>query len=279
MLNYIRQLVLLIAASAAHTDPNIGGERLPQSLKTLADSIKYNNSELATAVAKAVKDERLRSELITNVSHDLKTPLTSIINYVDLLSKCGIEDEKTREYISVLDDKGAKLKRLIDDLIEASKVTSGNVSVNLTSISLSELCLQSTVDAQQDFEKAGLNLVIKECENPPIITADGPKTFRVIENLLSNAVKYSAPGSRVYVEVYTRGSYGIFEIKNISAQHLDISPDELMERFVRGDKSRNREGNGLGLSIAGEFCRLQKGKLELSIDGDLFKARILLPLA
>ena len=179
----------------------------------------------------------------------------------------------------MLDDKGAKLKRLIEDLIEASKVTSGNVSVNLTTINLSELCLQSTVDAQPDFEKAGLDLIVKDSEKPPVISADGAKTFRIIENLLSNARKYSAKASRVYVDVYSQNGYGIFEIKNISAQALDISPDELTERFVRGDKSRNQEGNGLGLSIAKELCKLQNGELELIIDGDLFKARVKLPLA
>lgn len=279
VLTYIKNLDTIITAFSNHQEPDVNIDALPNSLKILAESMKYTNEELQNAVNKAIKDERLRSELITNVSHDLKTPLTSIITYVDLLSKCDIQDEKAKEYIGVLDDKGAKLKRLIDDLIEASKVTSGNVTVNLTSINLSELCMQSTVDAQADFEKAGLDLIVKDCEQPPIVTGDGAKTFRVIENLLSNARKYSAVSSRVYVNVYSENGYGIFEIKNISAQPLDISPDELTERFVRGDKSRNQEGNGLGLSIAKELCSLQNGRLELTIDGDLFKAKVKLPLA
>lgn len=276
---YFKALDEIIYASSQHIDVPMALDTLPQSLKILADSMKYTNAELQNAIAKAVKDERLRAELITNVSHDLKTPLTSIITYVDLLKNCDIADPKAQEYIHVLDDKGAKLKRLIDDLIEASKVTSGNVSVHLAPMNLSELCLQSTVDVQQDFEKNNLNLVVKQGEKPVTVTADGAKTFRVIENLLSNARKYSARGSRVYVSVYEQGDKGIFEIKNISAQPLDITPDELTERFVRGDKSRTAEGNGLGLSIAKELCKVQNGELELSIDGDLFKAKVEFPLA
>lgn len=276
---YFKALDEIIYASSQHIDVPMALDTLPQSLKILADSMKYTNAELQNAITKAVKDERLRAELITNVSHDLKTPLTSIITYVDLLKNCDIADPKAQEYIHVLDDKGAKLKRLIDDLIEASKVTSGNVSVNLAPMNLSELCLQSTVDVQQDFDKNNLNLVVKQGEKPVTVTADGAKTFRVIENLLSNARKYSARGSRVYVSVYEQGGKGVFEIKNISAQPLDITPDELTERFVRGDKSRTAEGNGLGLSIAKELCKVQNGELELSIDGDLFKAKVEFPLA
>lgn len=276
---YFKALDEIIYASSQHINVPMALDTLPQSLKILADSMKYTNAELQNAITKAVKDERLRAELITNVSHDLKTPLTSIITYVDLLKNCDIADPKAQEYIHVLDDKGAKLKRLIDDLIEASKVTSGNVSVNLAPMNLSELCLQSTVDVQQDFDKNNLNLVVKQGEKPVTVTADGAKTFRVIENLLSNARKYSARGSRVYVSVYEQGGKGIFEIKNISAQPLDITPDELTERFVRGDKSRTAEGNGLGLSIAKELCKVQNGELELSIDGDLFKAKVEFPLA
>lgn len=278
-LDYIRKLDMIITAAANHEDINLDFNKLPKSLRTLAEAMRYTNAQLQNAVAKAVKDERLKTELITNVSHDLKTPLTSIITYVDLLSKCDIQDEKAQEYIKVLESRGAKLKRLIEDLIEASKVTSGNITVNRSNLNLYELCLQATVDAQPDFEKAGLELIVKENNNPSVIFADGPKSFRVIENLLSNARKYSAKASRVYVNVYEERGMGIFEIKNVSAQPLDISPDELTERFVRGDKSRNQEGNGLGLSIAKELCKAQNGDLEIIIDGDLFKAKAKLPLA
>lgn len=278
-LDYIRKLDMIITAAANHEDIALDFNKLPKSLRTLAEAMRYTNAQLQNAVAKAVKDERLKTELITNVSHDLKTPLTSIITYVDLLSKCDIQDEKAQEYIKVLESRGAKLKRLIEDLIEASKVTSGNITVNRSNLNLYELCLQATVDAQPDFEKAGLELIVKENNNPSVIFADGPKSFRVIENLLSNARKYSAKASRVYVNVYEERGMGIFEIKNVSAQPLDISPDELTERFVRGDKSRNQEGNGLGLSIAKELCKAQNGDLEIIIDGDLFKAKAKLPLA
>ena len=196
---YFKTLDEIIYASSQHIDVPMALDTLPQSLKILADSMKYTNAELQNAIAKAVKDERLRAELITNVSHDLKTPLTSIITYVDLLKNCDIPDPKAQEYIHVLDDKGAKLKRLIDDLIEASKVTSGIVSVNLAPMNLSELCLQSTVDVQQDFDKNNLNLVVKQGEKPVTVTADGAKTFRVIENQLSKAIKNRARGSHVYV--------------------------------------------------------------------------------
>lgn len=254
-------------------------DKLPAVLKILADSLENTNEQLNSAVRKAVKDERLKTELITNVSHDLKTPLTSIISYVDLLSKCDIQDEKAKEYISVLEDKGGKLKRLIEDLIEASKVTSGNITVNPTKLNLNELALQAVGENQTEFEKNGLEVVVNESENPPVIFADGLKAFRIFENLLSNARKYSATGSRVYVSTYEEGNMGVFEIKNISAEPLNISPDELTERFVRGDKSRTKEGNGLGLSIAKELCTVQKGVLEITIDGDLFKAKVKFPLA
>lgn len=273
---YFKYLDEIIYASQNHSEIDADYEKMPNSLKILTDSMKYKDEELQTAIAQAIKDERLRAELITNVSHDLKTPLTSIINYVSLLKNSDIKDEKALEYIDVLDDKGGKLKRLIDDLIEASKVTSGNVTVNLSPMNLSELCLQSTIDVTPDFEKENLTLVVKQGENV-IVTADGSKSFRVIENLLSNAKKYSAKGSRVYVNVYEDGSNGVFEIKNISAQPLDITPDELTQRFVRGDKSRTQDGNGLGLSIAKELCILQNGLLEITIDGDLFKAKMILP--
>lgn len=278
VLRYIKQLDMIIDAASRHEDIAMDIDTLPQSLKSLALSMQSTNAQLQNAVAKAVKDERLKTELITNVSHDLKTPLTSIITYVDLLSKCDIQDEKAQEYIRVLESRGAKLKRLIEDLIEASKVTSGNITINPSRLNLYELCLQATVDTQPDFEKEGLELIVKENNNPPTIFADGSKSFRIVENLLSNARKYSAKGSRVYVNVYEEYGMGVFEIKNISAQPLDISPEELTERFVRGDKSRNLEGNGLGLSIAKELCKAQNGDLELIIDGDLFKAKAKLPV-
>ena len=278
-IKYLISLDKIIAAAKERREFEEDLDKLPQSLKTLQESMKYTNLELKEAVAKAVKDERLRTELITNVSHDLKTPLTSIITYVDLLNQCDIKDEKAKEYIKVLDEKGLKLKRLIEDLIEASKVSSGNITLNPTKLNLSELCVQAVGEMSEEFEKRELEIKVKLPDNPPTAYADGNKTFRIIENLLSNAKKYSAKGTRIYISVFDESGYGVFEIKNISSSPLDISADELTERFVRGDKSRTNEGNGLGLSIAKELCGAMNGKLEITIDGDLFKAKVMLPLA
>lgn len=277
IVTYLISLDKVIICAKNRDDFTENLEKLPKSLQVLQESMKYTNEELRLAVEKAVKDERLRTELITNVSHDLKTPLTSIITYVDLLDKCNINDEKAKKYIGVLNDKGLKLKRLIDDLLEASKVSSGNITLNLTNINISELVVQAVGEFEEDFLKQNLEIKTDISNNHSIIFADGNKTFRVIENLLSNAKKYSAKGTRVYVSVYSDNENGVFEIKNISAEPLNISPDELTERFVRGDKSRTNEGNGLGLSIAKELCNAMGGKLEIAIDGDLFKAKVYLP--
>ncbi|MBR3150023.1 MAG: HAMP domain-containing histidine kinase, partial [Eubacterium sp.] len=212
-------------------------------------------------------------------SHDLKTPLTSVINYVDLLKGCDIEDKKAKEYIVVLDEQGKKLKRLIDDLIEASKITSGVINIELININLSELATQAVVEHQQEFSNNGLELVFKGDKKNISAFADGSKTYRIIENLISNARKYSLKGTRVYSDVYETENYSIFEIKNTSAEQLDISVNELKERFVRGDKSRTNEGNGLGLSIADNLCKAQGGHLNITIDGDLFKVQVMLPKA
>lgn len=275
--DYIKKLDVIIACAHNRTPVPLDYNKLPKSLKVLADSLRYTNQELDRAVSNAVKDERLRTELITNVSHDLKTPLTSIISYVDLLKGCNIQDETANEYIDVLDEKGKKLKRLIEDLIEASKITNGVITLNPVTLDLNELVTQAIVEQQQEFVNHNLELVLKNETQSILAFADGNKTYRIIENLLSNAKKYSAPGSRVYTDIYEANNTCIFEIKNISAEPLDISPQELTERFVRGDKSRTNEGNGLGLSIAQNLCTAQGGRLELSIDGDLFKARVILP--
>lgn len=276
-IKYIINLDKIITASCNRVVPDVDYYRLPNSLKTLVDSLMNNSAELQKAVQKAVRDEHLRTELITNVSHDLKTPLTSIINYVDLLKQCDIDDENAMEYISVLDEKSGKLKRLIEDLIEASKATSGIISVNKVKLNLNELVTEAIVEHQQDFMDNNLDLIFKGDKKNVTAFADGNKTYRIIENLLSNARKYSAKNTRVYADVYSENGKAVFEIKNVSAEPLDITPDELTERFVRGDKSRNMDGNGLGLSIADSFCRAMEGSLELTIDGDLFKAKVVLP--
>lgn len=277
VVKYVMDLDEIIKAFNERRPPRVNYQKLPQSLKMLVDAQKYTAEELNRAVDKAVRDERMRSELITNVSHDLKTPLTSIITYVDLLKHCEIQDEKAQEYIDVLDEKGGRLKRLIDDLVEASKITSGVVKLNLVQLDLGELATQAVVEHQQEFADNGLELIFKGDKKSLSAIADGQKTYRVIENLLSNARKYSAKGSRVYADVYEQNNTAVFEIKNVSAQQLDISADELKERFVRGDKSRNEEGNGLGLSIADNLCRAMHGRMEIHIDGDLFKVKVVLP--
>lgn len=277
IVKYVIQLDKIITAAHNRTIPQVNYNKLPQSLKILVNSLQYSRTELNNAINKAVKDERMRTELITNVSHDLKTPLTSIISYVDLLKGCDIQDANALAYINVLDEKGIKLKRLIDDLIEASKVTSGVITLNPVILNLNELATQAIVEHQQEFADNNLELIFKGDRSSINAFADGNKTFRVIENLLSNARKYSAKGSRIYADVYDSAEFSIFEIKNISAEPLDITPEELTERFVRGDKSRTNEGNGLGLSIADNLCKAMHGRLEITIDGDLFKARVFLP--
>ena len=219
----------------------------------------------------------MKTELITNVSHDLKTPLTSLISYSDLLNNCKIEDETAKKYIGVIHNQSIKLKRLIEDLIEASKVSSGNVTINASMLNLSELAIQVIAEFSPEIEKNGNEIIFNEPETAPAVFADGSKTYRILSNLLSNAKKYSATGTRIYISVYKENDNSVFEIKNISSEPLNISPEELTERFVRGDKSRSKDGNGLGLSIAKDLCILQSGNLELSIDGDLFKAKVILP--
>lgn len=277
LFRYMRSLDAIVYKAERHEPFDMNLNEIPESLRPLVRVYDETNSELQKAVIKAVKDERTKTELITNVSHDLKTPLTSVINYIDLLKQCDIKDEKALEYMNVLDEKSIKLKRLIEDLIEASKVSSGNVVINKTKLNLNELATQAIVEENAELEKHGLTLIFNEPEQKVIVTADGTKIYRVFENLLSNVCKYSAPNSRVYASVYSQGGYGYFEIKNISREPLNISAEELTERFVRGDASRNQDGNGLGLSIAKDLCILNDGELTITIDGDLFKATVKLP--
>lgn len=274
-LRFLFQLDRVMEAAANRTD--VEAAHLHPALAAMAGSLRYTNQELHNAVDQAVRDERLKTELITNVSHDLKTPITSIITYTDLLSKCPQSDEKAKEYMAVLTEKSTKLARLVEDLIEASKLSSGNITLHPMVLDLGELTAQAIGEYQKEFEENRLQLVLDPDLPRVQAFADGSKTYRVLENLLQNAKKYSAADSRVYVRVYKQGDFGVFEIKNISAEPLNISPQELTQRFVRGDASRTKEGNGLGLSIAQELCSAQQGKLELLIDGDLFKARVYLP--
>lgn len=274
---YMRSLDKIIDCAQHNAPVEIDDADLTPSLKALANALDKKTADLQSAVIKAVKDERTKAELITNVSHDLKTPLTSVINYIDLLKKCDIEDETARQYMQVIDEKSIKLKRLIEDLIEASKVSAGNVTINKTKINLNELAAQAIVEEAADIEKRGLQIIFEEPTEKNVVFADGAKLYRVFENLLSNARKYSAPGSRIYAQIRSDNDFGYFEIKNISKEPLNISAEELTERFVRGDKSRSEDGNGLGLSIAKQLCVLNGGELIITIDGDLFKATVKMP--
>lgn len=256
---------------------DIGASVMPEPLKGLAQNLSFTQEEMQKAVAEGIKGERMKTELITNVSHDLKTPLTSIISYVDLLKKCDILDTDAQKYITVLDEKSGRLKRLIEDLVEASKASSGAVTLNKMQVNLYELAVQAVGELEDGFEANGLQVVLNPPETAPIVFVDSQKTWRIIDNLLNNARKYSLSGSRVYVDIAEQDGFGQFVIKNISGEALNIDPDELTQRFVRGDSSRTKEGSGLGLSIAKDLCTLQGGTLKIEIDGDLFKATVSLP--
>ena len=229
---------------------------------------------MSKAVEARMKSEHLKTELITNVSHDIKTPLTSIINYVDLLQKDDMDEKTRQEYIEVLSRQSARLKKLIEDLVEASKASTGNIQINWAEIDANMLLEQAVAEYEDKLANAGLKVVFTRSEVPAIIRADGQHLWRVFDNLLANISKYAMPGTRVYASViHETGSVRI-EFKNISREALNVSSDELMERFVRGDSSRNTEGSGLGLSIANSLCTLMRADFKLSIDGDLFKAVI-----
>ncbi len=264
--------------SSGNTDYTLKSSEMPVVFKGLAEDIMYIQGGLKKAVAEAIKGERMKTELITNVSHDLKTPLTSIVNYVDLLKNEQLDNERAVEYINVLEEKSARLKQLVEDLVEVSKASSGNMTVNAEKVDLHELVMQAFGEYEEKIEKAELDVRINAEEKNIYVYADGKQLWRIIENLLSNAVKYSMPKSRVYIDLRSGNEYGSLIIKNISAFPLDIPPEQLTERFVRGDASRTTEGSGLGLSIAQSLTALQGGSFNIGIDGDLFKVSVDIPL-
>ncbi len=265
--------------SAGELTAQIPMEQISGDNRVFAEAVNQMGSGLSAAVEKSVRDERLKSDLITNVSHDIKTPLTSIINYVDLLKREDIQNERARNYIAILEDKALRLKHLTDDLVEASRISSGNVKLELNRLNFQELIQQTNGEFSEKFENKGLKLVVDMPEEPVVIVADGRRLWRVIENLYNNTAKYAMPNTRVYVELTTVGHMVRFSIKNISEQPLNINADELTERFIRGDVARSTEGSGLGLSIARNLTELQKGSFNIYLDGDLFKATIIFPEA
>ena len=252
-------------------------EKMYPVLKEHGDNLNAVSVGMSRAVNERMKSERFKTELITNVSHDLKTPLTSIVSYVDLLKKEPTESEAAREYIEVLDRQSQKLKKLTTDLVDASKASSGALPVNLEKIDLGELLRQSAGEYTEKFAAASITPVLNAPEAETYVTADGRLLWRVLDNLLGNAVKYAQSGTRLYLELTPGETETVLTLKNISREPLNIPAEELMERFVRGDGSRHTDGSGLGLSIANSLMELMGGKLTLTLDGDLFKAALVFP--
>ncbi len=251
--------------------------KISPSFLNFAEDVANIQEGFKNAVADAVKGERMKAELITNVSHDLKTPLTSIISYVDLLKQEKLENETASAYVEVLYDKSYRLKQLIEDLIEASKASSGNLTVEKMRVDYKQLTLQAMGEMEDKTEAMGLTFKVS-CNEPVYIDADGGHMWRILENMLSNVVKYSMPNSRVYVDIFKMDGYGVLVMKNISAAPIDFDETRLTERFVRGDESRTTEGSGLGLSITQSLAELQNGTFGIQVDGDLFKAIVSIPL-
>ena len=244
-------------------------EFLPEFYQSV-DYINDISNGFERAIQDRIKSERLKTELITNVSHDIKTPLTSIINYVDL-----IRNEKANEYIEILDSKSQRLKKLIEDLVEASKVSTGNVKLQIEKINIVELLNQAIGEFEDKFEAKKLEILLEAKESEIYILADSRYMYRIVENLFSNISKYALENSRVYIDIIKKSNEVYIEMKNISKEKLNISAEELMQRFVRGDKSRTTEGSGLGISIAQNLTEIQKGVFNLKLDGDLFRVELI----
>lgn len=247
-------------------------------LKRCGENLNKVQQGVQRAVDERLRSERMKTELITNVSHDIKTPLTSIVNYVDLLKKEDIDNPKAQEYLEVLDRQSKRLKKLTEDLVEASKASSGVIPVDCQPTNVNVLLSQLEGEYEERLQKAELTMIVHPAAGDPVVLADGKLLSRVMDNLMNNIGKYAMPGTRVYAAAAADEKESTISIKNVSRNELNVSADELMERFVRGDSSRHTEGSGLGLSIAKSLVELQGGRFELSIDGDLFRADISLPL-
>ena len=243
----------------------------------LGDSVNGMGEVLERAVEESVRSERMKTELIANVSHDIKTPLTSVLNYVDLMKREGTENETMQKYIEVLERKAQRLKTLLEDLVEASKASSGVMELEIGTLNFNELIRQTNGEFEDRFEECHLELVSELPEENLFFQGDGRRVFRVLENLYNNTAKYAMPHTRVYVSLVLEGTALVFRMKNISASRLNITPEELTERFVRGDRSRTTEGSGLGLSIAKSLTELMEGTFAIELDGDLFCAVVSFP--
>ena len=262
--------------SKGDLDIKVDDKHMVGAFSQFAESLNNLAGVTVDAARKQLKSERMKTELITNVSHDIKTPLTSIINYVDLLQKAQTEEER-KEYLEVLDRQSQRLKKLIDDLMDMSKASTGNMSVDITRVDAVEAVNQALGEFADKLDRAALIPVFRHDDASVPMMADGRLVWRVLSNLLGNAVKYAMPGTRLYIDLSKMGGKVILSVKNISREELNIGADELMERFVRGDDSRNTEGSGLGLNIAKSLMELQRGELQLLVDGDLFKVTLIFP--
>lgn len=264
--------------SGGNLDFQLELQQISPVFMAFANNIKTIQGGLKKSVEETLKGERMKTALITNVSHDLKTPLTSIITYVDLLKMEDLNNPKALEYIDILASKSDRMKHLVEDLVEASKASSGNLEVNLESVDLHQLILQASGEFEEKIRSAKLDIRIIQDENVAIVRVDGRYMWRIVENLLSNVVKYALPSTRVYIEMVRGNGLQLLTIKNISMDALNLSPEQLTERFVRGDSSRSTEGSGLGLSIAQSLTTLMGGQFKIEIDGDLFKVCISFPI-
>lgn len=271
----IQQALELISTGALDTKLDVS--EFHGQEKEVAEAVNHIRDGLMESVNESLKNEKLKADLITNVSHDIKTPLTSIVNYVDLLKRENLGNENARNYIRILDEKSQRLKQLTEDLVETSKITSGNVKLDMQKIDMVELLYQTGGEFSERFEARNLTIVTKIPNKSMYIYADGRQLYRSLENLYTNAAKYALENTRVYVELSNNDNKVVFTIKNVSKNELDIVSDgkvDLTERFVRGEKSRATEGSGLGLSIAKNLTTLMGGKFEINVDGDLFIATI-----
>lgn len=267
----------LEAISEGALDTTLNVNEFHGQQKKVAEAVNHIRQGLMSSVNESLKNEKLKADLITNVSHDIKTPLTSIVNYVDLLKRENLENENAKYYIHVLEEKSQRLKQLTEDLVETSKITSGNVKLNMQKLDLVELLYQTGGEFNERFESRNLTIVTKIPSEQIFIYADGRQLYRSIENLYTNAAKYALENTRVYVELEKADTKAVFTIKNVSKNELDIVSNgnvDLTERFVRGERSRTTEGSGLGLSIAKNLTHLMGGKFEIKVDGDLFIATI-----
>ena len=243
----------------------------------LAEMINGIANGFHMAVEEAMKNERLKTDLITNVSHDIKTPLTSIINYVAILKQSDIADPKIQGYLDILEAKAQRLKTLTEDVVEASKVSSGNISLEYMDVDLVEMIQQTEGEMAEKFEARNLKMIVNLPAEPAVVHVDGRRMWRVLENIFGNAAKYAMPGTRVYADLKLEEDTVDLSLKNVSEHQLNISADELTERFIRGDLSRSSEGSGLGLSIAQSLTTMQGGTFNLYLDGDLFRVNIRFP--